>query len=632
MKSVIPFFLIASFAISPYVIAENSPLPQKEIQVVAPVSAPEKGEIVGYFDTDWQNFSNTPPTSGAGYVRKVLRTYENNSIEIQDFYYPSLAKQIDPIIVQKTDNIFSDSYAAPQEGTTTAYYEKGGIKWVNVFRNGSVIAVNEWNEAGEMTESIQWDKNGNIIEMMPTNQNNIIGYFDVTGEIFSKTLETGTSGMIRKQLRVLDNGDIELQDFYYPSMKKQTDPFIVDKQTDLTSGSAMPKQGQITLFYENGNPQWRIFFREGRQNGLMQNWFENGQQKLELYLIDDTVISKIEWDENGALIEQSNTFDDESTTREQAMSQYETIGYFDREWQNFSKNQISETGFVRKKLRTLENGDIEFQDFYYPSMNKQTDPLIVEASSDIESSTLMPKNGLVIGYFENGNMEWSHHESDGKRNGVAKTWYSNGNLESIQTYVNDKKEGIAAWFYNDGTKQIEALYENDELLSLQNWDTAGNRVDNKQPSATYEAGDPKATTTTGNIIGYFEGENWEIFSETAPKSGKGFVREQLRVLENGDIEVQDFYYPSMKKQMDPIIVSHKSDIKANNVAPDSGVVTTYYEEGQRKDWCEFKNGKVNGMCREWYPNGQLALEAIFDEAGIPINVKRWDESGKAINQ
>ena len=143
MKTVIPFFLIASLAISPYAIAQNAPIPQQEAQIAGVVSATEKGEIVGYFDADWQNFSNTPPVSGTGFVRKLIRTLEDGSIEIQDFYYPSMAKQMDPIIVQKREGIFADSFAAPLEGSTTAYYEKGGIKWVNVFRNGTAISFNE---------------------------------------------------------------------------------------------------------------------------------------------------------------------------------------------------------------------------------------------------------------------------------------------------------------------------------------------------------------------------------------------------------------------------------------------------------------------------------------------------------
>ncbi|MCF7521036.1 toxin-antitoxin system YwqK family antitoxin [Neisseria sp. ZJ106] len=88
---------------------------------------------------------------------------------------------------------------------------------------------------------------------------------------------------------------------------------------------------------------------------------------------------------------------------------------------------------------------------------------------------------------------------------------------------------------------------------------------------------------------------------TATMSAVAYVRQYK--IESGMAQVQDFYYPSMKKYSDPYQVS-AGQIKVFVPTLNNGTLTLWHFNGQKKMVGSYKNGKPNGEWINWYPNGK----------------------------
>ena len=88
---------------------------------------------------------------------------------------------------------------------------------------------------------------------------------------------------------------------------------------------------------------------------------------------------------------------------------------------------------------------------------------------------------------------------------------------------------------------------------------------------------------------------------TATMPSVAYVRQYK--IEAGKAQVQDFYYPSMKKYSDPYEVP-AGQIKVFVPALDNGTLTLWHFNGQKKMVGSYRNGKPHGEWVNWYPNGK----------------------------
>lgn len=64
---------------------------------------------------------------------------------------------------------------------------------------------------------------------------------------------------------------------------------------------------------------------------------------------------------------------------------------------------------------------------------------------------------------------------------------------------------------------------------------------------------------------------------------------------------------------------------------EDGPFRQWYPDGTRRAEGQSRLGVgVVGVWREWHPNGQLALEHGFSDAGRQLFLRRWDESGALV--
>jgi len=64
------------------------------------------------------------------------------------------------------------------------------------------------------------------------------------------------------------------------------------------------REGLQRDWYFNGQQQSKSLWKNGKKDGAMWEWHENGQKKSEMIFKRDKLISKKEWDDEGALIEE----------------------------------------------------------------------------------------------------------------------------------------------------------------------------------------------------------------------------------------------------------------------------------------------------------------------------------------
>lgn len=88
---------------------------------------------------------------------------------------------------------------------------------------------------------------------------------------------------------------------------------------------------------------------------------------------------------------------------------------------------------------------------------------------------------------------------------------------------------------------------------------------------------------------------------TATMSSVAYVRQYQ--VDAGMAQVQDFYYPSMKKYSDPYQVS-AAQIKDFVPVLGNGTLTLWHFNGQKKMVGPYRNNKPHGEWINWYPNGK----------------------------
>ena len=122
----------------------------------------------------------------------------------------------------------------------------------------------------------------------------------------------------------------------------------------------------------------------------------------------------------------------------------------------------------------FENGQIEFKGtvknkkFVNAKFNYYDNGIIREVDSIINPCALdfCCCDGKVLKYYRNGKLDQTYENRNGVANGLV-TLYSNDSNETIseiRTYKDDKKNGIAKLFYSSGKLYKLSNYKNDTLI------------------------------------------------------------------------------------------------------------------------------------------------------------------------
>ena len=199
------------------------------------------------------------------------------------------------------------------------------------------------------------------------------------------------------------------------------------------------------------------------------------------------------------------------------------------------------------------------------------------------------ENGLETNWYGNGQKFYEVTFKDGKEDGLVTEWYENGEKKSEGTYKNGEFDGLSTSWYKNGQKMSEGTYKNGEFDGLS---TSWYKNGQKMSEGTYKNGEFDGLWT-----------NWDKDgSKYEGKDGSNYWEFNL-VLE-GKVKRKDdkdgtflYWYDDMKTK----IKFHKT----------------------------YKNGKLDGLVTNWYENGQKETEGTYKDGKL-ISRKDWKYDGSVM--
>ena len=86
------------------------------------------------------------------------------------------------------------------------------------------------------------------------------------------------------------------------------------------------------------------------------------------------------------------------------------------------------------------------------------------------------REGIAIGYYENGNLKDKGYYKNDKLDGVVLKYRKNGTLTSKMNFKKDLPDGVAETFDIDGVLEYEYTYSNSQLILRKTFDQQGKLV------------------------------------------------------------------------------------------------------------------------------------------------------------
>ena len=252
--------------------------------------------------------------------------------------------------------------------------------------------------------------------------------------------------------------------------------------------------------------------------------------------------------------------------------------------------------FVLTSMATVQGQTTEL-------IKKYHDPYTHSQLSEVYSviSGTYTKHGAYKSYDAKGHLTQEGSYLNGKETGTWKKYYGAATaslhndpenwldkLWETCDYKDGKRHGYRAKYsYPNGVKQFshEWTYENGEIIKEVLY------YDNGQKKASYQLnGECKDWDEEGNIVAEHVYESGEPI-----KSIEYYANGQMKTL-----------------------------LQLN------GECGEWYEDGSKKKEYKFVNGNVVGEYKEWYENGQLMFDNVYDEDSNLVSEKHFDQEGNII--
>jgi antitoxin component YwqK of YwqJK toxin-antitoxin module len=189
--------------------------------------------------------------------------------------------------------------------------------------------------------------------------------------------------------------------------------------------------------------------------------------------------------------------------------------------------------------------------------------------------------GLVTGWYQNGQQKFEGTSKNKKREGLWIEWYENGQKKEEGNYSDGKIMGTYTYYNEDGEK-IRAVHYNIANDGFHE-EPEPEELHDESTSEMIEDGVFRKYWTNGNIR-----------YEWGYKNGK-------RV----DVKSRGWYENGQLKQ-----VTNWKNEKQN------GLHTQYYKNGNKAKEFTYKDGGVTGIKRNWYENGQIDDE-MYITGSVP---------------
>ena len=270
-----------------------------------------------------------------------------------------------------------------------------------------------------------------------------------------------------------------------------------------------------------------------------------------------------------------------------------------------------------EEKRKYADGNIDGENIYF---NKEGNKIAVYQYKDGK------RDGIVKTYYADGSESCKVGYSEGKLNGIYTCNYENGQTKFKANYKDDKLDGEKLEYEADGTLTAKEYFKDnfyDGTCIYYNPNTG-----EELSTIIYKEGNPEKSYTRKNNAGNLTFEYIKNGDKEQIKYYDEGELDYIRYLEN-DVKEKYEYYDNGKMFLENKYKNDKlsyitqytaKDPKGKKLDLSNAIVSTY--DGNKMSNLKYENGKLNGLCKYYYPNGKSRSEITYvngDEHGVATN-------------
>ena len=230
--------------------------------------------------------------------------------------------------------------------------------------------------------------------------------------------------------------------------------------------------GDSIKYYEEGNIQSIVPYKNNLVEGLIIRYYENGNIKEEVNYKNDKMNGEAKsYDENGKLNGRT-IFKDDIKLEEEVHKENEILKNTFKNGEVVKQDICSPNGTLKER-RVLNGNEMEYSTFYENGNVKQKiltkDKVIIKEQLYARNGNIMLNSFFstdgkpikeVFEYYPDGKLFRKISTMDEMANGDTLEYYPNGNIKKKAFFKNDKQEGEYTVYYESGVIMQKVLYKN----------------------------------------------------------------------------------------------------------------------------------------------------------------------------
>ena len=230
--------------------------------------------------------------------------------------------------------------------------------------------------------------------------------------------------------------------------------------------------GDSIKYYEEGNIQSIVPYKNNLVEGLIIRYYENGNIKEEVNYKNDKMNGEAKsYDENGKLNGRT-IFKDDIKLEEEVHKDNEILKNTFKNGEVVKQDICSPNGTLKER-RVLNGNEMEYSTFYENGNVKQKiltkDKVIIKEQLYARNGNIMLNSFFstdgkpikeVFEYYPDGKLFRKISTMDEMANGDTLEYYPNGNIKKKAFFKNDKQEGEYTVYYESGVIMQKVLYKN----------------------------------------------------------------------------------------------------------------------------------------------------------------------------
>ena len=230
--------------------------------------------------------------------------------------------------------------------------------------------------------------------------------------------------------------------------------------------------GDSIKYYEEGNIQSIVPYKNNLVEGLIIRYYENGNIKEEVNYKNDKMNGEAKsYDENGKLNGRT-IFKDNIKLEEEVHKENEILKNTFKNGEVVKQDICSPNGTLKER-RVLNGNEMEYSSFYENGNVKQKiltkDKVIIKEQLYARNGNIMLNSFFstdgkpikeVFEYYPDGKLFRKISTMDEMANGDTLEYYPNGNIKKKAFFKNDKQEGEYTVYYESGVIMQKVLYKN----------------------------------------------------------------------------------------------------------------------------------------------------------------------------